>query len=205
MSELTVAAFDFDRTVSTRDNVLPFLRAVVGPAAVASALARSVPDLVRGRRDAVKARLAGLLAGQDDDALTEVTQAFVEETIARHLRDDVLAHVEWHRRQGHHTVLVSASFERYLVPIGGRLGFDAALGTRLEVVDGRLTGRLDGPNVRRAEKVRRLEAWLAGRPATLWAYGDSRGDRELLVRADRPIRVGRARLRIPDHDERVAR
>lgn len=205
MSELTVAAFDFDRTVSTRDNVLPFLRAVVGPAAVASALVRSLPDIARGRRDDVKARLARLLAGQDDEALTEVTRAFVDETIARHLRDDVLARVEWHRGQGHRTVLVSASFERYLVPIGERLGFDAALGTRLEVVDGRLTGRLDGPNVRRAEKVRRLEAWLAGRPATVWAYGDSSGDRELLARADRPVRVGRARLHIPDADQRVAR
>ena len=54
---------------------------------------------------------------------------------------------------------------------------------------GRLTGRLDGPNCRGPEKERRLRAWLTDRgleKATLWAYGDSRGDRELLALADRP-------------------
>jgi phosphatidylglycerophosphatase C len=64
--------------------------------------------------------------------------------------------------------------------------------------DGRLTGELAGANVRSAEKVRRLEAWIAGSTlgdeAIVWAYGDSAGDRELLARADHPVRVGRDRL-----------
>jgi phosphatidylglycerophosphatase C len=51
---------------------------------------------------------------------------------------------------------------------------------------------LDGANCRAAEKVRRLDDWLAARElsdATLWAYGDSDGDRELLARADHPLLV----------------
>ena len=51
---------------------------------------------------------------------------------------------------------------------------------------------LDGANCRAAEKVRRLDAWLAERrlqDATVWAYGDSAGDRELLARADHPFLV----------------
>jgi len=46
--------------------------------------------------------------------------------------------------------------------------------------------------------VRRLEAWIAGSAlgseAIVWVYGDSAGDRELLARADHPVRVGRDRL-----------
>ena len=54
---------------------------------------------------------------------------------------------------------------------------------------------LAGANCRAQEKVRRLDAWLADRrweDATVWAYGNSSGDRELLARADHPLLVKRA-------------
>ena len=90
-------------------------------------------------------------------------------------------------------MIVSASLGVYLRPIAERLRFDAVLATELEVgADGRLTGRLAGANVRGAEKARRLDAWLGGEPAYVWAYGDSSGDRELWARADRPVRVDEA-------------
>jgi phosphatidylglycerophosphatase C len=196
MTERVVAAFDFDRTVSTRDNVMPFLRAAVGTPRLLWALTRTSPRLVAAalddrKRDTAKAALVRrTLAGYDAERLAEVATAFADDVIARHLRADVVDRVEWHRRQGHEVVLVSASLAPYLDVIGSRLGFDAVLATRLVVgEDGRLTGELAGPNVRAAEKVRRLDEWLADRPAFVWAYGDSSGDRELFARADQPIRV----------------
>ena len=86
-------------------------------------------------------------------------------------------------------MLVSASFELYLHPLGALLGADDALGTRLEVRDGVMTGALDGPNCRGPEKVRRLHEWMdrehiERRDAHVVAYGDSSGDRELLADAD---------------------
>ncbi len=185
----TVAAFDFDKTLSSRDNVLPFLTAATSRARVARALGASSLDVARGRRDAVKARLTRLLTDRDASELDALAARFAEDVVAHHLRDDVLDRARRHADEGHRLVIVSASYECYLAPIAAALGFDAALGTRLEVLDGRLTGRLDGPNVRRAEKVRRLDAWLGGRPATIWAYGDSSGDHELFARADHPVRV----------------
>jgi phosphatidylglycerophosphatase C len=103
--------------------------------------------------------------------------------------------VDWHRREGHELVIVSASPELYLAPIGRLLGFDAVLGTRLETAAGHLTGRLDGRNVRGPEKVVRLRAHLGDEPVKLWAYGDSTGDRELLAAADVATRVKRRRYR----------
>jgi phosphatidylglycerophosphatase C len=197
--ERVVAAFDFDKTVSTRDNVIPFLRAAVGAPRLAWALARTTPRLVAAalddhRRDAAKAALVRrTLTGLDSARLTEIASTFADDVVDRHLRPDVVERVEWHRRQGHELVLVSASFAAYLDPVGKRLGFDAVLATELAVDDvGRLTGELASTNVRGPEKVRRLDAWLGERPAFLWAYGDSSGDRELLARADQPISVGRA-------------
>jgi phosphatidylglycerophosphatase C len=203
-NDRVVAAFDFDKTVSTRDNVIPFLRLAVGAPRLAWALARTTPRLAAAalddrRRDAAKAALVRrTLADFEDARLTEIATAFADDVVARHLRADVVERVEWHRRQGHELVLVSASLAPYLDVIGTRLGFDAVLATELAVDDGgRLTGELAKPNVRGPEKVRRLEEWLEAttsddRPAFVWAYGDSAGDRELLARADQPISVGRA-------------
>jgi phosphatidylglycerophosphatase C len=109
------------------------------------------------------------------------------------MRPEVLERLDAHQARGDRVVLVSASYEVYLLPLGRLLGVDGVLCTRLEVAsDGRLSGRLDGPNCRGPEKVRRLEAWLAEHglaDAELWAYGDSAGDRELLARADHPALV----------------
>jgi phosphatidylglycerophosphatase C len=193
-----VAAFDFDGTLSTRDNVAPFLRAAVGTTRLVGALLAVSPQLVAAalhdaRRDGAKAVLVRrTLTGYDADRLHEVATRFADRVVDRHLRAEAVERARWHRDQGHELVIVSASFAVYLVPIAERLGFDAALGTELEVgPDGRLTGALAGPNVRRAEKARRLDAWLGDRPAFIWAYGDSRGDTELFQRADHPVRVGR--------------
>jgi phosphatidylglycerophosphatase C len=200
--ERVVAAFDFDKTISTRDNVVPFLRAVVGPARLTGALLAISPHLVRSalddeRRDAAKVALVRrTLTGCDAARVTAVGAEFADEVVARHLRPDVVERVAWHRNQGHELVIVSASFTSYLDPIASRLGFAAVLATELAIGDdGRLTGELARPNVRGAEKVRRLDEWLAGQPAFVWAYGDSSGDRDLLRRADQGVSVGGRRGR----------
>ena len=200
MSERVVAAFDFDKTISTRDNVMPFLRAVVGRARLARALLAISPTLVRAavndnRRDAAKVALVRhTLAGSDAPHIADVAAGFAREVLAHHLRPDVVERVAWHRDQGHEVVIVSASFKSYVDPIGAELGVAAVLATELAVgANGRLTGELARPNVRGAEKVRRLDEWLGTVPAYVWAYGDSSGDHELLARADQGVTVGRAR------------
>ncbi len=131
------------------------------------------------------------LTGYDAARVGAVAAEFAEEVVARHLRPDVVERVAWHRNHGHELVIVSASFTSYLDPIAARLGFAAVLATELAVGDdGRLTGELVRPNVRGAEKVRRLDEWLGAGPAFVWAYGDSSGDRDLLARADQGVMVG---------------
>jgi phosphatidylglycerophosphatase C len=199
--ERVVAAFDFDKTISTRDNVMPFLLAAVGHLRLTRALLTTSPRLVRAalddeRRDAAKVALVRhTLTGYDAGRLAEVAAGFADDVVARHLRPDVVERVAWHRGQGHDLVMVSASFTSYLDPIATRFGFTAVLATELAVGDdGLLTGELVRPNVRGAEKVRRLDEWLGatasdGRPAFVWAYGDSSGDRDLLSRADQGVKV----------------
>jgi phosphatidylglycerophosphatase C len=195
-SHPVVAAFDVDGTLTIRDCVMPFLRRVAGrelargvagqPLAFASAA-------VRRDRDRLKELATQSLARLDGSAVAREGVGFAREVRGAWLRADTLARLDRHRALGHATVLVSASYEAYVAPLGELLGVDGVVCTRLEQDGaGRLTGRLDGANCRGAEKASRLRPWLAERgleDAVLWAYGDSEGDRELLAMADHPVWV----------------
>jgi phosphatidylglycerophosphatase C len=190
-----VAAFDFDGTLTTSDTLVPFLRAVVGTGDLAIAAALNAPRFALAAvsdrwRDAAKAALfRRVLAGRDVARLRTLGERYADSVVTHRLRSGMPERIEWHRGQGHEIVVVSASPTLYLDAVGSRLGLDAVIATELEVgPDGCLTGEIVGANVRRAEKVRRLEAWLGG-DAEIWAYGDSTGDRELLERADHAMRV----------------
>ncbi len=197
----TVAAFDVDGTLTTRDCVTPFLRRAVGlrlartlarhPVAVAGALARR-------DRDHLKELAASALRGYDAAELDALGVAFAGEIEARLLRSDTVARLHRHRALGHVILLASASFSAYLDPLGKFLEVDGVVCTRLEAgADGRLTGRLAGRNCRGDEKARRVREWLAGADlvgAELWAYGDSPADAPLLALADHPVWVQRVTI-----------
>jgi phosphatidylglycerophosphatase C len=199
-----VAAFDVDRTVTTRDCVVPFLRRVRGTVPFARrmawASARLVPAIARGERDRAKEQAAKIVfAGRRAVDVDAAGDAFAAGVVRSRLRADTVARLRWHQAEGHDIVFVSASFGAYLRPLGDRLGADGVLCTELVVGrDGVLTGELSGLNCRGAEKVRRLHEWLDARHGgranvVLWAYGDSPGDRELLADADHAVWV-RGRL-----------
>ncbi len=191
----TVAAFDFDGTLSTRDCVVPFMRKVASaPRLFARLAARPLPlvaALARRDRDTIKelatrAAFGGRLADRVDAAGRD----FAAQVVARGLRADTVERLRAHLDDGDRVVIVSASLQPYLDPIGVALGAHGVLCTRLAVDDdGVLTGALDGENCRAEEKVRRLSSWLTGEHLArenvhLVVYGDSAGDHALLAEAD---------------------
>jgi phosphatidylglycerophosphatase C len=203
----TVAAFDFDGTVTRGASTVPFLIAVRGALPVAVALLRTLPGLVRAAifsgaaADSYKEKLfVQLLRGMTDEELTRKAKSFAANHLKLRLRPEVRRRIEWHRDRGHLVVLVSASLEHYVAPAGEILGVDGVLATRLAVdAAGILSGRFDGKNCRGAEKYARVVGWMranglagTGRAqAVLWAYGNGRGDAWLLGAADHAVDVGR--------------
>lgn len=197
-AHVVVAAFDVDGTLTKRDCVVPFLMRVAGRRRVLSASLRHPVLLLataigRGDRDRLKELVVGrLVQGRQRAALDDEGETFAREVVSRWLRPDTMDRLRWHRDRGHSVVLVSASLRPYLEPLASQVigGVEAVLCTDVESsADGVCTGRLLGGNCRGPEKSHRLRTWLAGRSATIWAYGDSAGDAELLAMADHAVRV----------------
>lgn len=191
MTDRIVAAFDFDGTITTSDSFRHFVRHAVGTRRFACAGLRALPWILAMKlglisRGAAKARFAwfafGPIGARELDALAE---RFVASVLPRHIRPEMLERVRDHQRRGHAVVLVSASPSVYLEKWAAPLGFEAVLSTRLAWAGGVFTGRLDGENCWGPQKVVRLNAWWGAHPPSkLYAYGDSRGDKEMAERAD---------------------
>lgn len=176
----TIAAFDFDGTLTYHDTLLPFLchkKALWGlPRALLS-----VP-FCRSRQEVKEAILTHTLGGRSYEACRG--DGFVPQ-----LRPEAMAKLRWHQAQGHETVLLSANLDLYLEPWGKKEGFTATLTSQVAQERGVVTGKLIGLNCWGQEKVRRLLAWAGPKESfLLWAYGDTHGgDGPLLKLADYPF------------------
>tara|TARA_B110000483_G_scaffold12597_1_gene14347 strand:- start:2100 stop:2732 length:633 start_codon:yes stop_codon:yes gene_type:complete len=197
---IRIAAFDVDGTLTRRDCVVPFIRQVAGTRPMVKQLAlgarQSIPAVVRRDRDRLKALGAhAAFAGRDVAEVQQLADVFAADVFATGLRPDQWSAMSRHAAAGDQIVLVSASFEIYLRPLAELLGADDVLAVRLETDGDIFTGNLVGPNCRGPEKVRRLNEWLdehhGGRANVhVTAYGDSAGDRELLLDSDTAVYVG---------------
>jgi phosphatidylglycerophosphatase C len=186
-----VAVFDFDGTITYVDSFIPFLREVCGRfgfwlrfVLVSPLLALHFVGVVGSTRTK-EIFLKVFLGGCSAESLRQCAKAFADGRLATLVNASAMERVEWHRREGHRLILLSASPELYLDEWAKRNGFETLLGTRLELREGRVTGRLDGRNCHGAEKVERLLVELGDlSDHEIHAYGDSRSDRVLLEQID---------------------
>jgi phosphatidylglycerophosphatase C len=120
--------------------------------------------------------------------LESAAAKFAQQDLPQMLNPKAMEQLHWHQQQGHRLIIVSANLELYLKPWAAALNIADVLGTRVEVEDGQITGKLNGQSCYGMEKVERLKT-LVGNLSDyyLYAYGDSEGDRQLLDAADMPL------------------
>jgi len=129
--------------------------------------------------------LAATIGGLSQTELEEMARQYVAHKLPRLIRPEMVVKIKEHKERGHRLVLVSASPSLYLKYWATDTGFDAVLATELEFVNARFSGRLATQNCWGPQKVLRLQQWFDGHPPQeMYAYGDSRGDREMLALAD---------------------
>jgi HAD superfamily hydrolase (TIGR01490 family) len=183
---MTLALFDFDGTVTTHDSFRDFLIFVAGyrvflwrmlwlaPWMLAFAL-----RLISNQTTKQKV-VDAFFKGMSRSEFECYAQDFVLKKLNQTVRPAALAKIKWHLQQQHRVILVSASFADYLTFWCKQHQIEL-IATQLEDSDGVLTGRFATSNCWGPEKVRRIREFVAlEKYDKIYAYGDSRGDREML-------------------------
>ncbi|MGZ3633218.1 MAG: HAD-IB family hydrolase [Parachlamydiaceae bacterium] len=187
-----VAAFDFDKTLTTQDTLLPFVRLSLGRWKTYLNLVRVFPFAIGfllglQTRQQVKERfLTACFKGCSMSALQARGKEFVKQEISRFVKIEGVERLKWHQQQGHRCILVSANLNIFIPYWAESVGIPDVVCTILEE-DGeeKATGKIAGLNCWGKEKVNRLQKILGRREnVILYAYGDSQGDKELLDYAD---------------------
>jgi HAD superfamily hydrolase (TIGR01490 family) len=137
-------------------------------------------------------RLVAPLAGGLELEMIEKCRAWyadeVETTINARARETIAIH----RGRGDRVVLLTGATQYVAEPLAETLGLDGVLCSRLEVTEGRFTGRIIEPLCFGHGKVSLAERWAGEHDIDLAAscfYTDSYNDLPMLERVGRPVAV----------------
>ena len=181
------AFFDLDRTLLRRSSALALAgsfreRGLISRWQLAKAAAWQLLFVMRGasHRAVRNASEDGLivLRGFRPEQMQELVADAMEPILRPLVYAEPLALIEQHRERGEPVYIVSATLQEIVQAIADDLGFDGALGTVCEVVDGAYTGKavraLHAEN--KAACVRELAESRGYELAACTAYSDSHTD-----------------------------
>lgn len=181
-----VYAFDFDGTLTRRDTLIEFIRFAKGDKAFLLCFLRYSPLLVLmklGLYPNWKAKqrvFSHCFRGMAVDTFNSLCSRFACDK-ARLMRPKGMKKLREVLAEGGKVVVVSASVNNWVEPFFADIGGVYVVGTMVEEREGVLTGRFLTKNCYGEEKVTRLLQLFPERTQYwLTAYGDSRGDFELL-------------------------
>ena len=184
---IQLIAFDFDGTITTKDTFALFLRYWAGTPLWIVKIIRLLPVFAAYGvrlidRNHVKQHVVRVFfKNADANKLKQRAEEFAEEIIPSLIRPKALETLKSRNKPPYTLYIVSASIEDYLIPWAKKHGISNILATKLENDNGRLTGEIDGINCWGAGKIEKIASEMAEKPYILQeAYGDTRGDREML-------------------------
>jgi len=192
----TIAVFDFDGTLTTKDTMLEFIKFACGKRKFFFGFLLYSPILVLMKLrlypnwKAKEKIFSYYFKGMSYQKFKELGAKFrnvIDEFKRRSVIDILIKHIS----EGHKVYIISASIEEWVQPWCEQYNVTGIMGTKIEVDNkGNITGRFKSKNCYGREKVERLlEVEPLRDKYHLYAYGDSRGDREMISFADEGIYV----------------
>ncbi|MFH0901734.1 MAG: HAD family hydrolase [Pseudomonadota bacterium] len=192
------AFFDMDRTVLKVNSGTLWMRFLRRRGEITRLqLARAFGWALRYRlslldMNSLSRKLVCTIAGRDERQMAENCQAWylaeIERTIAAPARRAILRHQD----RGETVVLLTGATPYVAEPLAASLSLDHVICSRLEVQEGRFTGRVVEPLCFGRGKVTLAERWAASEAidlATSSFYTDSFNDLPMLERVGEPVVV----------------
>jgi HAD superfamily hydrolase (TIGR01490 family) len=195
---VTAAFFDLDRTLIRRSSVLALAgtfrrRGLISRVDLVKSAFWQVLFVLRGA-SAERVRSAAedgmkILNGFSVQEMQHLVGGAMESVLRPLVYEEPLRLVQQHRERGERVYIVSATLQEIVQHIADDLGFDGAIGSTCEIVDGTYTGRTlrAAHGVGKANALRALAATEDIDLAESTAYSDSYSDVPFLEAVGHPI------------------
>ncbi|MDO4159878.1 MAG: HAD family hydrolase [Prevotellaceae bacterium] len=181
-----IYAFDFDGTLTKSDSLLEFIRFVKGDKDFLLCFLRFTPLIIAMKLKLypnwkVKQKVFSYcFKGMKLDDFNNYCNRFAQEK-ANIMRQKGIEKIKSVLAEGSKAIIISASINNWVEPFFREIGDVFVIGTMIEDNEGIITGRFLTKNCYGKEKVTRLlQLYPERKEYYLTAYGDSRGDMELL-------------------------
>jgi len=189
MKKSALALFDFDGTVTRKDSLVDFLlfdlgkfRFFFGFLLISPLVALYLLKIYPQEKMKVMV-LKIFYRGRIFDNFKRACEDYGREELPKIIRSEAQEKINWHLKNGHQVVIVTATLEYYLEGWCQKQNI-TLVASRIEVANGRITGKLIGKVCTGEEKVRRIkENFTLDDFDRIYAYGDSRGDLPMLALA----------------------
>ena len=139
------------------------------------------------------AHLTAHVIGLDEAGTWSLSRRWFDEMVVGYVREGARQAIARHQADGHRVAIVTATTSYAAGPVAAHLGLgDDYLSTRLEVIDGRFSGRIVEPACYGAGKVYWVERYAAAHGIDLaqsFFYSDGASDLPLLERVGHPVAV----------------
>ena len=181
-----IAFFDFDGTITHRDTLFEIIRFQKGEGALYAGLLLLAPALVTMKLKLISKQkgkelvLRHFFGNMPIEEFRDKCAAFCRDRLPALIRENALKEIKQHISKGHRVVVVTASGQEWVKPWCDCQGIEC-IGTQLEILDAKVTGRIQGVNCNGEEKVRRIRQQF-DLPVfgDIYAYGDTNGDKPML-------------------------
>ncbi len=182
----SIAFFDFDGTITCKDTLFEVIKYQKGSLALYLGLLKLSPWLIAFKlqiisNDTAKQKL--LTHFFKDTQFTDFQNkcnAFIEHKLPGLIRYQALQQIKEHLQNNILVVVVSASAGNWIEGWCKKNNI-ICIATKLEIREGKLTGKIEGKNCYGTEKVNRIKALFSlNAYETIMAYGDTKGDKPML-------------------------
>lgn len=181
-----LALFDFDGTITTKDTFVEFIKYYKGSLKFWLGFAILSPLIIGFKLKIIpnwKAKelvLIYFFRGTNIQKFKEVCSSFTKELLPHIIRPQALVEIKRHQQESTPIHIVSASPELWIQEWTEELNIHL-IGTKLEVINDCLTGKISGKNCYGPEKANRIKKAIQIDDFDyIEAYGDSYGDTEML-------------------------
>jgi HAD superfamily hydrolase (TIGR01490 family) len=186
----TIAFFDFDGTITTKDSLAEFIKYSVGKKSYYLGLVLQSPMLVAFKlklmaNDRAKSQFLRYYFGKyTKDEFNQKAKDYSLNHLDKIVKKEALKKIEFHKQNSHKVVIVSASMRCWVEPWASREDIDL-ISTKLRFDDDKFSGEFDGDNCYgKVKEIKIKEMFDLDSYDKIYAYGDSRGDKEMLALAD---------------------